>query len=85
VYLFLESLTAGDDYFWGFPCPELDDFENDFLHGDCFKCDVDGSGKGKCNRMGLDAIKYDRGSFYLLTHGEDPAVPGIPPLAGDNH
>lgn len=65
--LYLESLTS-ECKFVGFPCPGLQSFEKDFVHGDCFSCEG-----GGCGVIGLRSEhSRARGSLYLMTNGNGP-------------
>ncbi|CAG0898709.1 unnamed protein product [Darwinula stevensoni] len=65
-HYFLESLRRPGCSFRSFPCPELKDFNKDFLAGKCFDC-----GEQGCGNMGWDSQKAPgRGKQYLLTLGE---------------
>ncbi|CAG0924526.1 unnamed protein product [Notodromas monacha] len=78
VHIFSESLVREDEYFRGFPCPNLVEFQHDFVSGDCFSCEP----SGKCGKMGLDAEEWGRGDFYLLTYGDTPADGFMQTLGG---
>jgi hypothetical protein len=81
VHIFSESLVSDPDYFRGFPCLGLDDFDNDFLKGDCFECEPSAEYSRGCGKAGIDAHLYGNGSFYFPTRVDDPAD-GVDELGG---
>jgi hypothetical protein len=55
--------------FKSFPCPGLDNFEDQFVKGDCLKCEA---GETGCGSLGYFAdAESGRGPQYLLTFSQE--------------
>jgi hypothetical protein len=68
---FVDSILVAEDDcpYTTVPCPDLDNFDEDFLDGNCFSCDSDGDGIDDCGRLGYHAQESPgRGKQYLRTH-----------------
>ena len=66
--LYLESMRAPDK-FKAFACPGLDNFEEQFVKGDCLTCEAGESG---CGSMGyFSEEETGRGPMYLLTFSQE--------------
>jgi hypothetical protein len=55
--------------FKSFPCPGLDSFEEQFVKGDCLRCEA---GETGCGSLGYFAdAESGRGPQYLLTFSQE--------------